>query len=186
MNSVVLTNLIAEFHQLLNALLVGMVLLPVLEADRVQHQVAVDMLAVDVSCYNYLVIIERFLRKLHRNFVCEFGLDLISTREALHQMIVQPPVRLVVEILGCGHLIESSLGRAVDSCHESLVLRDRFLLSADIVEDIFHSASGLSFVVDEMDDRHYLTSLAMSQTAAVTALCCSNSSSSLTKCSRPS
>ena len=39
MNSIPLTNLIAELHQLLNALLVGMVLLPILETDRVEHEV---------------------------------------------------------------------------------------------------------------------------------------------------
>ena len=38
MNSVPLTNLIAEFHQLLDTLLVGMILLSVLEADRVEHK----------------------------------------------------------------------------------------------------------------------------------------------------
>ena len=37
MNSVPLTDLIADLHQLLNALLVGMILLSVIETDRVHH-----------------------------------------------------------------------------------------------------------------------------------------------------
>ena len=84
MNSVPPTDLIAEFHQLLNALLVGMILLSVLEADRVQHQVAVDMLSVNVSSDYNFVFVERFLRELHCNFVCKLGLNLISARKALH------------------------------------------------------------------------------------------------------
>ena len=110
MNSVLLTNLIAEFHQLFNAFLVGMILLSVLETDRVHHQVAVDMLSVNVSCNYALILPEGFLCKLHRYLVCEFRLNFVTAGEALHQMIVQPPVRLVVEILSCSHFIESSLG----------------------------------------------------------------------------
>ena len=83
MNSVLLTNLIAEFHQLFNAFLVGMILLPVLEADRVEHKVDVNMLAIDV-CSDYdLIFAECFLRKLHRYFVSELGLDVVSAGEAL-------------------------------------------------------------------------------------------------------
>ena len=122
MNSVPLTDLVAELHQLFNTLLVGMVLLPVLEADRVHHQVAVDMLSVNVSCYYNFIFVEGFLCKLHCNFVCEFRGNLISAGEALHQMIVQTTVMLVVKILGRVHLNEGSLGRAVDSRHETLVL----------------------------------------------------------------
>ena len=96
MDSMLLTNLIAELHQFLDALFVGMVLLPVIEADRVKYQVAVDMFSVDMSCDYYFVFVERFLRELHCYLVCELGLDFISTREALHQMIVQTTVWLVV------------------------------------------------------------------------------------------
>ena len=96
MNSVLLTNLIAEFHQLFNAFLVGMILLSVLEAYRVQHQVAVDMLSVNMGCDYNFIFPEGFLCELHRYLVCEFRLDFISTRKALHQMIVQPSVVFVV------------------------------------------------------------------------------------------
>jgi hypothetical protein len=110
MNSVLLTNLIAEFHQLFNAFLVGMILLSVLEAYRVQHQVAVDMLSINVSCNYTLILPEGFLCELHRYLVCEFGLDFVAAGETLHQMIVEPSVRLVIQVLGCGHFIECSLG----------------------------------------------------------------------------
>ncbi len=96
MDTVVLTDLIAELHQLFDTLLVGMILLPILEAYRVQHQVAVDMLSVNVSCDYNFVFVERFLRELHCNFVCKFRLNLISARKALHQMIVEPSVVFVV------------------------------------------------------------------------------------------
>ena len=75
MDSIPLTNFIAEFHQLLDALFVGMVLLSVLEADRVQYQMTVDMLPVDMSCHYNFVFVEGFLRELHCNFVCEFGFN---------------------------------------------------------------------------------------------------------------
>ena len=42
------------------------------------------MLSVNMSCDYNFVSVEDFLRKLHRYLVCEFGLDFISTRKALH------------------------------------------------------------------------------------------------------
>ena len=93
MNSVVLTNLIAEFHQLLNALLVGMVLLPVLEADRIDDQMRMNVLPVNMSCHYNFIFVERFLRKLHCNLVCKLRFNLIPTRKTLHQMIIQPARR---------------------------------------------------------------------------------------------
>ena len=86
MNSIPLTDLIAELHQLFNTLLVGMVILSVLKADRVHHQVAVDMLPVNVSSDYNFIFVERFLRKLHRNFVCKRGFNFISAGETLHSM----------------------------------------------------------------------------------------------------
>lgn len=110
MNSVPLANFIAELHQLHDGFLVGMILLPVLKADRVQHQVTVNMLSVNMSCDYNFVSVEGFLRKLHRYLVCEFGLDFISAGEALHQMIVEPSVVFVEQVLSRGHFIECSLG----------------------------------------------------------------------------
>lgn len=96
MDSVPPTNLIAELHQLLNAFLVGMVLLPVFEADRVHHQVTVDMLTVNMSSDYNFIFVEDFLCKFNRYLVCKFRLDFVSAREALHQMIVEPSVVLVI------------------------------------------------------------------------------------------
>ena len=110
MNSVPLTDLIAELHQLFNAFLVGMILLSVLEADRVKYQVAVYMFSVDMSCDHNFILSEGFLRKLHRYLVCEFGLDFISAGEALHQMIIESSVSFVVQVLSRSHFIECSLG----------------------------------------------------------------------------
>ena len=60
MNSIPLTNLIAELHQLFDALLVGVILPAVLKADRVQYKVTVDMLPVDMSCdYDFVPLIEK-------------------------------------------------------------------------------------------------------------------------------
>ena len=109
MNSVPLTDLIAEIHQLLDAFLVGMILLSVLKADRVQHQVAVDMLSVNVSCDYDFILPEGFLSKLHCYLVCELRLNFVTTGEALHQMIVEPSVVFVEQVLSCGHFIERSL-----------------------------------------------------------------------------
>ena len=144
------------------------------------------MLSVNMSCHNNFILSEGFLCKLNSNLVCELRFDFISTREALHQMIVQPSVSFVVQVLSRSHFIECSFGRAVNSRHKTLVLGHGLFLSVDVVEDILHAASGLSFVVYEMDYGHHFTTFAMSQTAAVTTLCCSISSSSLTEWSRPS
>ena len=110
MNSVPPTDLIVELHQLLDAFLVGMILLSILEAHRVQYQMAVDMFTVDMSCHHNFIFSEGFLCKLHRYLVCELGLNFVTAGEALHQMIVEPPISFVVKILSCSHFIESSLG----------------------------------------------------------------------------
>ena len=122
MTSIPLTDLIVEFHQLLDALLVGMILLSVLEADRVQHQMAVDMLTVDMSCDYNFILSEGFIRELYCNLVSKFRLDIVSARKALHQMIVQTTVIFMVQVLSRGHFVECSFGSTVDSCHEPLVL----------------------------------------------------------------
>ena len=122
MDSVPLTNFVAELHQFLDCFLVGMVLLPVLEADGVEDEVTVNMFAVDMSCHYNFIFVEGFLRELHRYLVSELGVNLIPTRETLHQMIVQSTVRFMVQVLGCGHFVECSFWRAVDSGHEPLVL----------------------------------------------------------------
>ena len=84
MNSVTLTNLVAELHQLFNTILVGMILLSVLEADRVHHQVAVDMLTVDMSCDYNFIFPEGFLCELYCNLVSKLRFNFISAWEALH------------------------------------------------------------------------------------------------------
>ena len=84
MNSISLTNLIAELHQFLDCFFVGMVLLAVIEADRVEHKVTVNMLPVDMSSDYDLVFAECFLRKLDCDFMGELGFDFIAAREALH------------------------------------------------------------------------------------------------------
>lgn len=96
MDSVPLTNFVAELHQFLDCFLVGMVLLPVLEADGVEDEVTVNMLPIDMSCHNNFIFVERFLCKLYCNFMSELRFDFISARKALHQMIVQPTVGLVI------------------------------------------------------------------------------------------
>ena len=60
MKSVPPTNLIAELHQFLDALLVGMIFLSVLKADRIEHQVAVDMLSVNMCCDYDFIFVESF------------------------------------------------------------------------------------------------------------------------------
>ena len=96
MNSVLPTDLIAELHQLLDTLLVGVILLPVLEADRIDYQMRMNMLSVNVSCDYTLILPEGFLCKLYCYLVGKLGFDLISAGETLHQMIVQTTVGLVV------------------------------------------------------------------------------------------
>ena len=121
MDTVVLTDLIAELHQLFDTLLVGMILLPILEADRIDYKMRMNVLSVNMSCDYNFIFVERFLCKLNSNLVGKFRVYFVSAGEALHQMIVKPPVVFVIEILGRGHFIERSLGRAVNSCHETLV-----------------------------------------------------------------
>ncbi len=67
------------------------------------------MLTVDMSCDHNFIFIKGFLRKLHRNFVCELRLNFVTTGEALHQMIVEPSVVFVEQVLSSFHRAQSQV-----------------------------------------------------------------------------
>ena len=82
-----------------------MILAPVLEADRVEYYVAVDMLTVNMSGNHALIFSECLLRKLTGYLMSKPRRDVVAFREALHQMIILSASCLVVEPLGDLHFL---------------------------------------------------------------------------------
>ena len=92
-----------------------MIFLPRVKADRVEHDVTVDMSSVDVGSDHTLILTEGSLCKLTGDLMSLLRRDIISFREALHQMIVLPSVGLVIELFGQTHFFVSCLRRTVIS-----------------------------------------------------------------------
>lgn len=95
-------------------------LMPVLEADAVYHQVAVQVVGVDVGGHQYLEVRELTLNQFQGNGVGLLGRQVIRFRKGLDEVIVLPPVRFPVLFLGEPHLGENRLDGAVPASHQPL------------------------------------------------------------------
>ena len=85
----------------------------VLEADAVDDQVAVQMVGVDVGSHQHLKAGKFPLGQLQSNGVGLLGRQVICFREGLDEVVVLPPVRFPIPLLGEPHLRAGTLGGAV-------------------------------------------------------------------------
>ena len=72
----------------------------VLEADAVDDQVAVQMVGVDVGSHQHLKAGKFPLGQLQSNGVGLLGRQVICFREGLDEVVVLPPVRFPIPLLG--------------------------------------------------------------------------------------
>ena len=75
----------------------------VLEADAVDDQVAVQMVGVDVGSHQHLKAGKFPLGQLQSNGVGLLGRQVICFREGLDEVVVLPPVRFPIPLLGEPH-----------------------------------------------------------------------------------
>ncbi len=78
--------------------------LAVLERDAVHHPVIVQMAGVDVGGHQHLEIGELPLGQFQSNSVCLLGRQVVCLRKGLDEVVVLPPVRFPVPLLGKLHL----------------------------------------------------------------------------------
>ena len=108
---------------------------PVLNADAVDNQVAVQMVGVDVGGYQYLEVGELPLGQFQSDGVGLLGRQVIRLCKGLDEVVVLPPVRFSKPFFGELHLGEDRLGGAVPAGHQPLSLPQRLFLLADIASD---------------------------------------------------
>ena len=132
--------------------------LAVLERDAVHHQVIVQMAGVDVGGHQHLEIGELPLGQLQTDGVDLLGRQVVRLCEGLDEVVVLPPVRFPIPLLGELHFGEGGLGGAVPTGHQPLSFPQRFSLLADVAGDTAESASAATTIFDCGESGHPVTS----------------------------
>ena len=127
---------------------------PILEADTVDDQVAVQMVGVDVGGYQHLEIWELPPGQLQSNGVGLLGRQVICFREGLDEVVVLPPVRFPKPLLGELHFGEGGLGGAVPAGHQLPPFPQRLFLLLGVPQHPTQSAPASAPVLDSSESSH--------------------------------
>ena len=149
-------DLIRDFSELREVFLFKMQFLSVLETDRVDNEMRVDVIRIGMRRNDDLVVLPS-LCQFQRNSVCLFRRDVFIRMEGLHEMKIHFSVALVVLQLCADELRVTDFRLAVDACDQlsSLILGFLFLLY--IVQHNGQSRTVLSFgSIDRSDGCHDL------------------------------
>ena len=120
----------------------------VLEADAVDDQVAVQMVGVDMSGHQHLEVRELPPGQLQSDGVDLLGRQVICFGEGLDEVVVLPPVRFPIPLLGEPHLGEGGLGGAVPASHQPLPLPQRLFVLLGVPQYPAQRASASAPVLD--------------------------------------
>ena len=155
------TQLIRCFPELLQGLLVAVVLETGITTHGVDHEMRVDVIPVGVGChYNFEA--GDLLRQLQGDFMGHLWGDRIIWMEGLHHVIVHPTFGAVVQTLGVHKFLQSALRHTVDAADQrTTLIADLGILTA-VVDDRIETTYCLgAFAFHEMDDGHYFHRLAL-------------------------
>ena len=120
----------------------------ILKADAVYHQVAVEMVGVDVGGHQHFKVWELPLDQFQRNGVGLLGRQVVRLCEGLDEVVVLPPVRFPVPLLGELHLGEDRLSDAVPSGHQPLSFPQRFFVLLGVAQHSAQRAPASAPVLD--------------------------------------
>ena len=134
--------------------------LAVLERDAVHHQVIVQMAGVDVGGHQHLEIGELPLGQLQTDGVDLLGRQVVRLCEGLDEVVVLPPVRFPIPLLGEPHLGEGGLGGAVPAAHQSLPLPQRFFVLLGVPQHAAQRAPASASVFDCSESSYIRSPLA--------------------------
>lgn len=125
-----------------------------LEADGVDDEVGVDVLAVRVGGHDDLVVLP-LLRQLQCDPVRQLRRDWFLRMERLNEVIVHPAAVFSVLQLGADELGAAGVCLAVYAGHQMAVLISSLFLLHHVLEHRAHAAAGLpTGTVDSCDDGH--------------------------------
>jgi len=125
-----------------------------LEADGVDDEVGVDVLAVRVGGHDDLVVLP-LLRQLQCDPVRQLRRDWFLRMERLNEVIVHPAAVFSVLQLGADELGAAGVCLAVHAGHQMAILISGLFLFHHVLEHRAHAAAGLpTGTVDSCDDGH--------------------------------
>ena len=122
--------------------------LPILEADAVDDQVAVQMAGVDVGGHQHLEIGKLPLGQFQTDGVCLLGRQVVCLRKGLDEVVVLPPVGFPIPLLGELHFREDGLGGAVPTGRQPPPLPQRFFLLLGVSQHTAQSATAPASIFD--------------------------------------
>ena len=132
--------------------------LAVLERDAVHHQVIVQMAGVDVGGHQHLEIGELPLGQLQTDGVDLLRRQVVRLCEGLDEVVVLPPVRFPIPLLGELHFREGGLGGAIPAGHQPLSFPQRFSVLPGVSQHAVESASAAATIFDCGEGGHSVTS----------------------------
>jgi len=136
------TQLIRCFPELLQGLLVAVVLETGVAAYGVDYEMGMDVIPVGVGCY-YDFEAGDLLRQLQRNLMCHLrGYRIIGT-EGLNHVIVHPSPGAVVKSLGVHEFLQGALRHTVYSGDQGAALVRNFGRPAAVGDGTVQTANGL-------------------------------------------
>ncbi len=120
-------------------------LLPVLEADRVDYDMRVDVVGIGVGGDDTLVIWEQLFGQLTGNLICLPWRDLLLIREGMNKM-KEANVRSFFEhLLRRRHLKVAGVGSAVDTAFHSVAIKAHFFILKHISQRAKHPSCFFTF-----------------------------------------
>ena len=134
--------------------------LPILEADAVDDQVAVQVVGIDVGGHQHLEVWKLPLGQLQADGVGLLGRQVVRLCEGLDEVVVLPPVRFPIPLLGEPHLGEGGLGGAVPAAHQSLPLPQRFFVLLGVPQHAAQRAPASASVFDCSESSYIRSPLA--------------------------
>lgn len=130
--------------------------LPVLETDRVNNEMGVDVIRIGMRRNDDFIVLP-LLCQLQRNGVCFFRRDILIRMEGLHEMKIHFSVALVVLQFRADELRIADFRLTVDTRDQLLSLILGFLLLLYVVQHNGQSRAVLSFgSIDRSDGCHSL------------------------------
>ena len=131
--------------------------LAVLERDAVHHQVIVQMAGVDVGGHQHLEIGELPLGQLQTDGVDLLRRQVVRLCEGLDEVVVLPPVRFPIPLLGELHFRGGGLGGAVPASHQPLPFPQRLFILLGVSQHAAESASAATTIFDCGESGHPVT-----------------------------
>ena len=138
----------------------------ILKADAVHHQVAVQVVGVNMGSHQYLEVWELTLNQFQRNGVGLLGRQIIRLRKGLHEMIVLSAICLMEPLFGKLHFGTDALGGAVPAGDQPPVFPCGFLCLLDIAQHTTQSTSATATIFDCGEGCHQVTSRSSSRSCS--------------------